>query len=184
MGHYDRLAAEVSRKLPAELRGVIAPDDVLQETFIVAFREIGSFVPRGPGAFQHWLAAIAEHRLLDLIKARRRVKRGGGRVAVDAHAASPEGSLVGLLEQVHVSERTPSRSAASHEALSALRVGLASLKDDYRQALTLRYLEGLPVADIAARMGRTARAIHMLCHRGLEQLRQALGRSSRYFTRK
>jgi DNA-directed RNA polymerase specialized sigma24 family protein len=42
----------------------------------------------------------------------------------------------------------------------------------------------LSVAETAARMSRTERAVHMLCHRGLEQLRDVLGRSSRFFTRK
>jgi RNA polymerase sigma-70 factor (ECF subfamily) len=184
LGHYDRLAAEIGRKLPAELRGTVTADDVLQEAFIIVFREIAGFQPRGPESFSAWLATIAEHRLLDLIKAQRRAKRGGGRVAVDAYLASPDGSLVALFEQIQGRDGTPSRSAASREALSALRIGLAGLKDEYRQALGLRYLEGLPVAEVAARMQRSEHAIHMLCHRGLEQLRQVLGRSSRFFTRK
>jgi RNA polymerase sigma-70 factor (ECF subfamily) len=182
--HYDRLAAEISRKLPDEFRGVIAADDVLQEAFVVAFREIGSFVPQGPGAFHAWLAAIAQHRLLDLVKGQRAAKRGGGRVALTGHAASPDESLVGLLEVLNVQEQTPSRSVARREAVSAVQVGLAGLKDDYREALRLRYIEGLPVAEVAARLGRTEHAVHMLCHRGLQQLHAALGRSSQYFSRR
>jgi len=184
VSHYDRLAAEVGRKLPTALRGVIAAEDVLQEAFVVAFREIGRFEPRGPDSFHHWLAAIAKHRLLDLVKAQRRAKRGGGRVALEAEARSPEESMVGLLELLNAHEHTPSRSAAGHEAISAVQVALAGLKEDYRQALQLRYIEGLPVAEVANRMGRTERAVHMLCHRGLQRLHESLGRSSRFFSRK
>jgi RNA polymerase sigma-70 factor, ECF subfamily len=182
--HYDRLAAQVGRKLPDELRGLISADDVLQEAFVVAFREIRQFKPAGPDAFYHWLAAIAQHRLLDMVKAQRAAKRGGGRRAINRPSRSPEESLAGLLELLQVNERTPSRSVAAHEAIGAIRVGLSGLKEDYREALRLRYIEGLPVAEAAARMQRTEHAVHMLCHRGLEQLREALGRSSQFFTRK
>jgi RNA polymerase sigma-70 factor, ECF subfamily len=182
--HYDRLAADISRKLPGELRGLIAPDDVLQEAFVVAFREIRDFVPQGAGSFYAWLVAIARHRLLDLVKGQRAAKRGGGRVALTGCAGSPDESLVGLLEMLNIQEHTPSRSVARREAVSAVQVGLAGLKDDYREALRLRYIEGLPVAEVAARLGRTAHAVHMLCHRGLQQLHAALGRSSQFFSRR
>ncbi|MCK4340817.1 MAG: sigma-70 family RNA polymerase sigma factor [Phycisphaerae bacterium] len=184
VSHYDRLAADMARKLPDEFRGLIAADDVLQEAFVVAFREIRNFTPRGPDSFYKWLATIAKHRLFDLVKAQRTAKRGGGRVALAANAKSPDDSLVGLLEQLRVTERTPSRSAAGREAIGAVQVGLAGLKDDYREALRLRYIEGLPVAEVAARMGRTKRAVHMLCHRGLRRLREAVGRSSQFFSSK
>lgn len=184
MGHYDRLAADMARKLPNEFRAVIAAEDVLQEAFVVAFREIRSFTPQGRGSFYNWLATIAQHRLWDLVKGQRAAKRGGGRAAVGAQVKSPTDSLVGLLEQLYATERTPSRSAAGREAVAAVQVGLAALKGDYRQALQLRYIEGLSVAEAAARMKRTDHAIHMLCHRGLRRLHEILGRSSQFFSRK
>jgi RNA polymerase sigma-70 factor, ECF subfamily len=184
LAHYERLATHIAHRLPQNLRAVIAPEDVLQETFVCAFREIGRFTPREPSSFYNWLATIAEHRLSDLVKAQRAAKRGGGRVAVPPTVKSDAESLVGLLELLCVSERTPSRSAAGHEAVGAVQVALAGLRDDYREVLRLRYIENLPAADIAQRMGRTEHAVHMLCHRALEELRAALGRSSQFLTRK
>ncbi|MEW6251864.1 MAG: sigma-70 family RNA polymerase sigma factor [Planctomycetota bacterium] len=182
--HYDRLVGHLARKLPDQFRGLIAPEDVLQEAFIVAFREIATFVPRGPDAFFAWLAAIAEHRLFDMVKAQRALKRGGGRAAVDAVRGTPADSLSGLLDVLCVDAHTPSRSVAGHEAARAIQIGLASLRADYREALRLRYIVGLPVAEVAERMARTEAAVHMLCHRGLEQLRCAIGRSSQFFSRR
>lgn len=182
--HYDRLATDVERRLPRTLRGVIAAEDVLQEAFIVAFRDIRGFTPRGPDSFYAWLATLTRHRLLDLVKAHRSAKRGGGRPAVETMPRAPDDSLASLLDVLCVSDRTPSRSAAGREALYAVQIGLAGLKSDYREALRLRYLVNLPVAEIAARLNRTERAVHMLCHRGLEQLRAVLGRSSQYLSRK
>jgi RNA polymerase sigma-70 factor (ECF subfamily) len=184
LGCHDRLVAQLTGELPADLRGVVSADDVLQEAYVVAFRQIGTFEPRGPDAFYKWLRAIAKNRLFDAIKAARAAKRGGGRARAEAPAGPATSSVVELLDLLNLHDHTPSRSAAGHEAVAAVQVALASLKEDYREALRLRYIDGLSVAETAARMNRTDRAVHMLCHRALQQLHEALGRSSQYFTRK
>jgi RNA polymerase sigma-70 factor (ECF subfamily) len=97
---------------------------------------------------------------------------------------SEDEEMVRLLEVLAAHSRTPSRSAASHEAAQAVDDALGKLPEDYREALRLRYFDALPVAQIAARMNRSEGAVHMLCHRGLEALRLALGDTSRFLTRK
>jgi DNA-directed RNA polymerase specialized sigma24 family protein len=47
----------------------------------------------------------------------------------------------------------------------------------------LRYLEGLRVAEVAKRIGRSEGAVHMLCTRGLQSLREELGDLSRFLSR-
>lgn len=180
--HYDRLAARLAPSLRGDLQGTLGVEDVLQEAFAEAARRIGSFEPRGEGAFFGWLATIAEHRLIDLIRAARAAKRGGGQAA--AGAAADASTVADLLTLLAAHDHTPSRSVAGHEAIGALQAALAALKDDYRTVLHLRYFEGLSVEAAAARMSRTEPAIHMLCHRAIEQLRENLGSGSQFFSRK
>ena len=90
--YHDRLETRVKRKLPAQFRGLLMAEDVLQETYVEAFRRIATFLPEGRDAFYRWLATIAEHRMLDLIKGLRAAKRGGGRRARDNFARQPAGS--------------------------------------------------------------------------------------------
>ncbi|MBP7934134.1 MAG: sigma-70 family RNA polymerase sigma factor [Phycisphaerae bacterium] len=181
---YPRLAACITHKLPAAMKSQISPEDILQETFAEVFRHMGRFHPQGVDAFFHWVAGIADHRLVDAIKAQCAAKRGGGREPVDL-AVDPEvSSMADLLGVLAAHSRTPSRSAARHEAVAAVQAALDTLGDDQRQALRLRYIEGLPVAQIAERMGRTEGSVHMLCNRGLKELRAILGRSSEYLSRK
>ena len=59
---------------------------------------------------------------------------------------------------------------------------LARLTDDQRHVVQLRYLEGLPVAEIAGRLGRSEDAVHALCRRGLMTLREAMGSVSHYLS--
>ncbi len=178
--HYDRLAAHIAPQLPESLRGAVAVEDILQETFIKAWRAIGRFKAQGANSFFAWLAQIAKNTLLDNIKAQRRVKRGRRRIVADR---SPS-SVATLLEVLACDERTPSRVVRRREVEQALRVAMAGLKNEYRQALQLRYMEGLAVDVAAARMNRTEGALHMLCHRAIEKLRKTMGSASKYLSSK
>ncbi len=177
------LRRRVEQRISPALAGKVCADDVLQETFAEAFRRIRDFQPRGEGTFLGWLSCIADHRLADMIKACRTAKRGGERVAVGAPLNPEVSTIVDVLALLAVHEATPSRSVARREAVEAVRSALLGLSADYRRALELRYLRGLPVAEIAAQMNRTPRAVHMLCNRGLKALHAALGDASRFLTR-
>lgn len=181
--HYDQLAQRLNGSIPAELQGTLTVEDVLQEAFYDVVERISSFQSQGEGAFYGWLATIAEHRLIDLVRAARAAKRGGGRSPLTG--AGVDHSTVGdLLALLATDEHTPSRSVAGHEAAAAVQGALQGLKDDYREVLRLRYFDGLTVAQTAERMARTEPAVHMLCHRAVAELRVALGSASQFFSRK
>lgn len=178
---YPRLVPRLEQQLPPDLRTVVAVDDIIQEAFADAFRGIRSLKPGGSDAFMAWIGTIADHRLLDAIRTHRAVKRGGGRDrAQSPHAA--RSSIADLIQLMATTDRTPSRSAGGHEAAAAVQVALAGLKDEYREALRLRFLEALPVADVAARLGRTEASVHKLCSRGLQAMREAMGEATRYLS--
>ncbi len=177
--HHARLAARVEQKLPDDLRAVIAPEDIIQETFTDAFRHIAAFRPEGRDAFYRWLTAISDNRLTDAVRAARAAKRGGGRERVHGIDRS---SIAALMDVIAIHERTPSRSAGMHEAGAAVHVALAGLKPEYRETLQLRFLDGLPVAEVARRLGKTEPAVHKLCSRGLQALRESIGQAERYLS--
>jgi RNA polymerase sigma-70 factor (ECF subfamily) len=165
------------------MRGFLAPEDVIQDTFDLVFRGIDSFDRSLPGGFSSWLLTIADNRLAETVRSFRALKRGGGVRALSAELGIRSGTaedLLGVLAQIR---RTPSQSAARIEAARCLCDALANISNDYREALTLRYFEGLSVAETAARMNRTERSVHMLCHRALRCLGDILGSSSAYLSR-
>jgi RNA polymerase sigma-70 factor (ECF subfamily) len=182
--HFDRLVADVSRRLPEDLRGLVSAEDVVQDAMIVAFQRIGGFESRDPGGFFAWLARIAENRLMDAAKALRAAKRGGGRAPLAEAVRGPDDEIISLLELLPNQARSPSRSAAAHEAVAALQVALELLEPDYRDVLRLRYIEMQTVGACAVRMQRSEGAVHMLLSRALAALRARLGDSAQFFTRK
>jgi RNA polymerase sigma-70 factor, ECF subfamily len=176
---YPRLAARVERRLPRLLRATHSADDIVQETFAEAFRTISDFCPRGEGSFFAWLSTTADNRIIDATRAQRAAKRGGGRAPI---AGSPS-SVAALVDVLRVSQGTPSRAARRNEVAGAVHVALAGLKEEYREAIGLRYLAALPVAEVAARMGKTESSVHKLCSRGLQELRESMGEAAKYLSR-
>ncbi len=172
--HHDRLVDEIGRSMMSRLRRYITPEDVAQETYCVVFRKIATFEPRGAHSFFAWLASIAHNKMSDLDKALRAEKRGGERRQIDVQHAAAEDTVRLRLEMLAVTERTPSRSAVEREQAEQMRQLLARVPADYGQALTLYYMDQLSCAEIAARLGRSEGAVHMLLYRGREWLYQMI----------
>ena len=73
----DVVARFAASRLPQAVREQVDPEDIVQQTFVKAFRSIGQFRPEEATSFQAWLLAIADHVIKDTIKGQQRIKRGG-----------------------------------------------------------------------------------------------------------
>jgi RNA polymerase sigma factor (sigma-70 family) len=60
------------------------------------------------------------------------------------------------------------------ERQSAVRAAILLLPRDRREVLTWKYVDGISIDAIAARMGRTAKAVESLLSRAREQMRNLL----------
>lgn len=176
---HAELRRFVASKIPRDLQSIIDADDVLQDTKVNAYRNLHRFEHRGDDSFDRWVATIALRRLRTEIQRHRALKRGGGRA--DASTV-PDNSIVAMLDLMGGPEKTPSRRVARQEALSAVRAALELLPEHYRQAVQLVYLDGLSHEDAARRMGRTASAVHNMCHKAKRKLVETLGSRSRYLS--
>jgi RNA polymerase sigma-70 factor (ECF subfamily) len=178
--HYDRLVRFVTPRLGGNLSRLIAVDDVVQETFIHAIRDIGNCQATTDPSFAAWLSTIADHRLHDIIKGLYRQKRGGDRRRVQSPVVDATNALVDLIELISDHRSTPGRSLARREAVQAIQIGIAGLPAEQREAIRLRYLKGKSIEDTAAQLGCTAAAVNGLVRRAKEGLRRALHNSSRW----
>jgi RNA polymerase sigma-70 factor (ECF subfamily) len=176
------LVRYVAERLPADVRGAVDTDDIVQQTHVDVFRKFAEFQDRGTGSFARWMATIALRRLRDAIRRQRAAKRGGGAAQVPSGAAPLEDSLIALLDWVQAPGRSPSRSIARREAIAAVQTALDELPPDYREALWRVNVEGIGVAATAQAMGRSERAIHNLCYKARNRLRELLGARDRYLS--
>jgi RNA polymerase sigma-70 factor (ECF subfamily) len=184
---HPRLAARVERRLPPDVRAVFSTDDILQDVYSDAFRNIAQFSVResqdAGESFFRWLATIADHRVVDAVRSQRAAKRGGNRQFHVGGSPPVQSSIAPLVELLAGEGQTPSRDARGHELEEAIHAAIAGLYPAYREALELRYLLDLSPAQVAARMGRTEDAVHKLCGRAIGALREAIGDAGRFTSR-
>ena len=137
-------------------------DDLVQDVFLQALPRLSSL--REVSKFPGWLAAIARNRATDF---HRRSK--------PHEELNEDSTFTETVQQSSPSARHTSQSNAEAQAvLDAIR----SLPDAYREPLVLRLVEGMTGPEIAARTGLTHGSVRVNLHRGMQQLREILGRNA------
>ena len=137
-------------------------EDLHQEIWLEAIHGIAHCDPNR-GSFRNWLFGIARNQVA--LHYRRASSRNPASPFDPANEAveSQNGSLL------------PEDMLEKMERISVVRAAMLLMPEDRRQVLLWKYDDGLSVATIATRMGKTAKAIESLLSRSREQLRGLLG---------
>jgi RNA polymerase sigma-70 factor (ECF subfamily) len=168
------LLAFIDRQLGPALRRKLEIEDVYQELSAEALRALpdAELTERDPFG---WLRQIAERRIIDAHR------RFFGAQKRDAAREVPLGSPGGdsqhaaIIDLLVASMTSASQVVSRNQREVKLYSGLAALPEEQREALRLRYLEGLPSKEIAARLGKTDGAVRVMLTRALGRLQQILG---------
>ena len=83
-------------------------------------------------------------------------------------------AIANWFAQMPGSTTSPSRRVMREEAALAMLDALAQLPENQAEAVRLRYMEGLSLAEICERMGKTEMAAAGLLKRGLRKLREIM----------
>lgn len=158
-----RLAVLVYFKLSPGGRESSEVEDLVQDTLLRAFRDIGGFSYQSPGSFMRWLSSIADHVIIDRVRYRNRDCRMGEEVRFRS-ASNPLGPEP-------ADTRTPSRLFAQQEAVGRLLGRLNELPEDYRQAILMAKIEGISTAEMAERLGKSREAVALLVYRAVKRFR-------------
>ncbi len=151
---YDRALPEVYGYLRHRCGDRLEAEDLTGETFVAAARSIGA--GRAEVVSIPWLMGVARHKLLDHWRAKARDERT---LAALSTTPAPEDSFDERLD--------------AWRALEVLR----GLSPSHRAALTLRYLDDLPVKEVAKHLGRSEGATDQLLARARAAFRRAYGES-------
>ena len=137
-------------------------EDMVQETFLRAYRQIHSYDARA--GFGTWLFRIATNCSLDLLR-----KRG-----VRRESQEPAFEDDGPKREVPSTAPSPERLAISGQIRRRLRVALAQLSPAERAAFILRHFEGVPIEEISQALGHSNSAARQSVFRAAAKLRRAL----------
>jgi RNA polymerase sigma-70 factor, ECF subfamily len=166
---YLRLLAGLH--LEPRLRAQLDPSDVVQQTLLRAHEAREQC--RGQGAAQRagWLRAILANTLAE---AARRFGRRQHLARQQPLEAALEESSARLEAWLAADDSSPSERAVRHEQLLRLAAALDRLPEDQRQAVELRHLRGLSVAEVSRLLDRSEPSVAGLLRRGLHGLREVL----------
>jgi RNA polymerase sigma-70 factor (ECF subfamily) len=150
---YDAALPHVYGYLLSRCGDRVLAEELTSEAFLAAVSAVRND-PRA-GLTTAWLIGTARHKLADHWRRQQREERG--------------------LRIVHASQ--PDREDPWETQLDAARARevLAGLGPHHRAALTLRYLDGLPVGEVADCLGRTLHATEALLVRARAAFRHAYG---------
>ncbi|MFG2298905.1 ECF subfamily RNA polymerase sigma factor, BldN family [Streptomyces sp. NPDC048603] len=154
---YDQYSDTVYRYIYYRVGGKATAEDLTSETFLRALRRISTFTWQGRD-FGAWLVTIARNLVADHFKSSRfRLEVTTGEM-LDANEV----------------ERSPEDSVLESLSNAALLEAVRKLNPQQQECVTLRFLQGLSVAETARVMGKNEGAIKTLQYRAVRTLARLL----------
>ncbi len=133
------------------LGSVAEAEDAAQETFVIAYRSLGSYRAQGP--LPAWIVRIATRHAL-----RRRSQR------------RPTSDLSGAPDRSFGRADDPLHATIAGERRAAVRSAVAALDEPYREVVALRYFGELSLEEVASATQRPVNTIKTQLRRGLQRL--------------
>jgi RNA polymerase sigma-70 factor (ECF subfamily) len=147
MNAYDELVRRYQERIYATVYHMTSnhedANDLVQETFIKAFRALKSF--KGDSSFYTWIYRIAVNKTINFLKQRKN-RLHMSLNDVDFNAEN-DPDLVAL-----VSDKTPRRDLNLSELQDKLNAAMLKLSEHHRMVVTLHDIQGLSHEEIGAIM--------------------------------
>jgi RNA polymerase sigma-70 factor (ECF subfamily) len=135
-------------------------DDLAQETFLAAYRSLGSY--RGGSAFSTWLCAIAVNKACSHVR-----KQSRGRRALER------------MDTGDVWSRHPDADMLEQEARQEIDAAIEQLPAHLRAVLVLSVVEGHSGAEVAEICACSTAAVYWRLHQARKQLQKTMGGETR-----
>lgn len=139
-------------------------EDAAQETFLKAFLNIHTYDQTKK--FATWLYRIATNLCIDKIRKRKPDYH------LDAEIAGTDG--LNMYAQLASDGRLPEEEVESMEIQASIHEAILQLPEKYRAVIVLKYIEELPLQEIADILELPLGTVKTRVHRGREALRKHL----------
>ena len=139
-------------------------EDVVQETFLRAFRNLKRFEARA--AFGTWLHRIGANCALDLLRGRKQ------EAIVNEYPTSDHEESA--IETIPADSPAPDAQVISGEIRETVVAAMASLSTTERSAFVLRHFEEMSIKDIGATLGLKDNATKNTIFRAVQKIRRIL----------
>lgn len=148
---YRFVLVKVGRREDAE--------DLTHQVFLSAWQNIKSYKPMGY-PFSSWLYQIARNLIVDHYRARK-----------------SETSLEKMDPEYFVAPATMHFDLVQKLEIEKVRKAITELKPDYQDVIIMRFIEDLPLKEVAHVILKTEGAVKLIQHRALAELKKILRES-------
>ena len=153
---FDHYHESIYRFIASRVHRPSDAEDLTQHVFVKALEALPRYESRGI-PFGGWLFRLARNAVIDHVRTRHE------------HA-----ELDSIIEWAH-GDAGPDEIAVVRQELDAVGVALASLTDEQREAIELRFFAGLSAREAAEAMGKQEGTVRGLQFRAIAALRRQLG---------
>lgn len=138
-------------------------EDLVQETFVAAWRQLDQYDPERP--FAGWVRGIAKNKILAYLRSRVSDRR-------HVRILSPQ-AVAAIADEFERLNRPPRRESYS-DCFGALRECLAALGKEDQEIVRRAYRENQTCRAIADQVGKTLEAVKKRLQRARAQLRDCI----------
>jgi RNA polymerase sigma-70 factor (ECF subfamily) len=152
----------IYRTIRAILKDEVEVEDVMQQTYVCAYSNLGQFA--GTARFSTWLTKIA-------------MNEARGRIRREAHFVSGEDlAQIGNETPMKLAtdDANPEERAGTRELASVLEAVIDALPESSRSVVMLREIEGMSTAEAAEVLGVTEEVVKTRLHRARLHMRKLL----------
>jgi len=153
---FDHFHEPVYRFVASRVQRPSDAEDLTQLVFVKALEALPRYEARGV-PFGGWLFRLARNTVIDFVRTRHE------HAELDAAISRP------------APDAGPAEIVAIRSDIEALAVALATLTDEQREVIALRFFAGLSAREVAEAMGKQEGTVRGLQFRAIAALRRRLG---------
>jgi len=170
--HRGRLQKAIAMRMDRRLAARIDASDVLQETYLEAFKRLPKYLQQEEMPFYLWLHWIAREKVLELHRRHLGAEKRAVTQEVQLLPVDSSATFVSFVITGH--EPSPSQALAKTELAECLRQALGQLDNDERDLILWRHFEQLSARDMAQLLQISEAAAGKRYIRAVERLRAIL----------
>ncbi len=171
----NRMLGFIRSLMSEKLLSMVEPDDLLQEISTTALTGLET-APLDRYEPIQWLQEIARRRVVDAHRFHFGAQRRDAGRQQSMHGAGDgsDGGGGGIEAFLAASMTSPSAAFSRDVRVERMYEAIDGLSEEQAAVVRMRYAEGLPTKEIAARLGKTDVAIRVLLSRSVRVLEKQL----------
>jgi len=158
---YDRYIEKIFRFVYFKVSNRQEAEDVASEVFLKTWDYLTNSDTKKIDRFSSFIYQVARNKVIDIYRDRAKTQT----CSLDDIETLP-------------SDTTPFHTVSALQEKKELHAAIRQMKQQYQEAVILRYIDGLSIKEISVVIGKRPTAVRVMLHRAMKKLQELLGESA------